>query len=72
MNAKKAKALRKKIYGDQSLRQPREYMPTNHRQVLGRDDKGATIIRTSVTLVNAPGSLRAKYQAAKKLEVVHG
>ena len=71
MNAKKAKALRKKIYGDQSLRQPREYMPTNHHQYTTRNDQGAVVVRTAVTLVNAPGSLRAKYQKAKKMEAVH-
>lgn len=57
MNSKKAKALRKKVYGDSSLKGKREYGEKNHRQVKGGITK---------TIFNQPDTLRAKYQKAKK------
>jgi hypothetical protein len=69
MRGSKAKAIRRKVYGDQSLRQPRQYDETNHRRKLVESDwlyTGARIVNTH-TLVNAPSSLRAKYQAEKKV-----
>lgn len=61
MNGKKAKQLRKEIYGDQSIRQRRKYNKKNDgtKMVIG------TVIRL-FTLVNDPNSLRAKYQRAKR------
>ena len=52
MNARKAKALRRKVYGEQSLRQERTYS----REAW--NSKGQ--------LLNHPDSLRAKYQQLKK------
>lgn len=57
MNGKKAKSIRKKVYGDQSTKQKRVYVESNHRAVKGGVTK---------TLTNAPGSLRAEYKKAKK------
>jgi len=50
MRGTKAKAIRKAVYGDQSLRQKRQYV-----QITG----------TGV-IWNHPDSLRAKYQQAKE------
>lgn len=64
MNAKQAKRLRRVIYGATDQRQPRRYS-------LIRIDKpvqgtpGEFDMR--LTLINAPSSLRARYQAAKKI-----
>lgn len=52
MNEKKAKALRRDVYGDASLRTPRDYVATPGRR--------------GQNLKNKPGGLRAKYQAAKR------
>jgi hypothetical protein len=54
MNGKKAKAIRRAVYGDQSLRQKREYESV----VLGRSRLG--------TIRNVAGSLRSRYQKAKR------
>ena len=60
MNAKKAKALRRAVYGEQSLRQKREYIRLdNHRDKM----TGAFV---AGTIINKPGTLRATYQGAKK------
>lgn len=62
MNAKQAKRLRRAIYDDTDQRQPRRYS-------LLRVDKpvpgtpGEFDMR--LTLINAPSSLRARYQRAK-------
>jgi hypothetical protein len=53
MRGKKAKALRKIVYGDMSLRTPRKYLEVK----MGRGR----------VIYNDPKSLRAKYQRAKAL-----
>jgi hypothetical protein len=50
MNGTKAKSIRKKVYGDQSLKQPRSYL---RKETTGQ-------------IINHPSSLRAKYLRAKK------
>ena len=50
MNGRKAKALRREVYGDGSRRPKRQY-------VRGRNGG----------IENAPNSLRARYQSAKKV-----
>lgn len=54
MNAKHAKALRRQVYGDSSLKVERRYMMTRG----GQWSKGM--------IFNDPASLRAQYQRAKK------
>ena len=49
MSGRRAKALRRRIYGDLSLRSSRRYVRVN-----------------GSTLANAPESLRARYQQAKR------
>lgn len=61
MNSKKAKRIRKEVYGDLSTKGERQYVESNHRRVKGGVSK---------TLTNAPGSLRAKYLKAKKEAVM--
>jgi hypothetical protein len=56
MNGKKAKAIRRKIYGDMSLKEKRKYIGIQYKPL-------------SVTIKNHPAGLRAKYQAAKKAAV---
>ena len=58
MNEKKAKMLRKKVYGDTSLKVKRSYVAGTP----GLIPKG---YRPN-TIINHPESFRAKYQAAKK------
>ena len=60
MSGKKAKAIRRKVYGDQALRQPRKYGRLRNQ----RDEKTGDMIPG--TIYNKPDSLRARYQAAKK------
>lgn len=60
MNGGKAKKLRKEVYGDKSLRQRREY------ERLRNQRHGKTGEMTEGTIINKPGSLRAKYQRAKR------
>lgn len=70
MNGRRAKALRRAVYGDASLRSERVY---DHRimkrsapipgAVPGLD--GLMPVGMCVTTRNRPGSLRARYQAAK-------
>jgi hypothetical protein len=59
MNGKKAKRIRKAIYGEQSLRQKREYVRLRNQP----DWKLGMILGT---IMNAPDSLRARYQMAKR------
>ena len=54
MSGKRSKALRRQVYGDQSLQNPRRYV----RYSPGNQRGGY--------LINAPDSLRARYQAAKR------
>ena len=63
MNGKKAKAIRRAVYGEQSQRQPRRYVRLNNQ----RDEK--TGDRVPGTILNRPDSLRARYQAAKRSPV---
>ena len=55
MNEKKAKALRREIYGDQSLRQKRTYKVVGHKDTVNK-------IRSRYL----EQGLRGKYQAAKR------
>lgn len=50
MNGKQAKRLRRKVYGDMSIRAPRVY----------------SVCASTGQVVNHPESLRARYQRAKK------
>jgi hypothetical protein len=38
MNGKKAKAIRRDVYGDQSQREPRQYARTNSGGIINRPD----------------------------------
>jgi hypothetical protein len=58
MRGTKAKAIRRAVYGDQSLRNPRKYVAIQH----GVDKQDQPIIQ----IRNHPDSLRAKYQQAKR------
>ncbi len=58
MRGSKAKEIRRQVYGDQSLRQKRDY------RIIRR--KKSTYSPESGQIVNAIGSLRALYQKAKK------
>ena len=58
MRGKKAKAIRKAVYGDISLKIKREYVGGK----IGRPARGYV----STTIRNAPGSLRAIYQQVKR------
>ena len=58
MRGTKAKKIRKEVYGDTSLKVGRQYVGGK----IGRVAKG---YRTG-TIENAPGTPRARYQAAKK------
>lgn len=58
MNGKKAKALRRKIYGNKSQRAERQYVGGK----LGKYPRGYV----PTTITNAPSSPRAEYQAAKR------
>lgn len=62
MNAKRAKALRRQVYGEMSLRAKRRYLQ------LAPKDYGKTEKERAPwgTIVNDPASLRAQYQWAKK------
>jgi len=60
MNGSKAKAIRRCVYGEQSLRQKRRYVRLNNQ----RDRKTGDMVPG--TILNAPDSLRARYQAAKR------
>lgn len=64
MRGKKAKAIRKAVYGEQSLRNPRETEEINHKRVI--DNDGRWLFSTA-TVVNKIGSLRSNYQRAKKM-----
>lgn len=57
MNGKKAKKIRRQVYGDQSLRSPRSY----EADIVFTRKGARRIIR------NVSTSLRALYQAAKKV-----
>lgn len=59
MRGTKAKAIRRAVYGDQSLRNRRSYVAVR----LGAPDRGETII-------NDPHGLRARYQKEKRREQV--
>ncbi len=74
MSGSRAKQTRRAVYGDQSIRQRREYRAIVH-QGLGsatmkrlRDLEAwtKTTFGPSVTIINRPGTLRAAYQAAKR------
>ena len=60
MNGRQAKAVRRKVYGEQSLRQKRRYVRVNNQRSLKTGDM------VPGTIMNAPDSLRALYQAAKR------
>jgi hypothetical protein len=61
MSEKRAKAIRKAVYGDLSQRQSRKYMMVRNQ----RDS--ATGDRIQGTIFNDPASPRARYQRAKRL-----
>lgn len=56
MNGRVAKALRREVYGEASIRGKREYLPVATKRWH----------RPTTQRVNAPGSLRAAYQDAKR------
>jgi hypothetical protein len=60
MNGKKAKRIRSEVYGDNSLREKREYKRLRNQfdPWQGRFVQG--------TIINKHGSLRDKYQRAKR------
>jgi hypothetical protein len=65
MSERRAKALRRAVYGDQSLRQPRTYGREDHRFQLnkfGSDGKPVIINRPTLHCTG----LRGEYQRAKK------
>ena len=53
MSGRRAKAMRREVYGDLSLRTPRKYFMVENRAYIGQ-------------IVNDPKGLRALYQRAKK------
>ena len=71
MNQKKAKALRKTVYGDMAS-VSREYSTaTNHRKRIAVSGKNGANKRNVVVVVsgsirNSPNSVRAVYQTAKR------
>ena len=62
MNGKKAKAIRRRVYGDQSTRQPRQYLAILRGWVTDIHHHAHAVTQR----INKPGSLRALYQAAKR------
>ena len=60
MNGKQSKALRRAIYGEQSLRQPRRYLRWNNGEGPNHEKPFPG------TIQNHPRSLRARYQRAKR------
>lgn len=58
MNGKRAKAIRRQVYGDKSLRGERKYVQVRNQR--GKDGWLPGTIR------NHPTSLRAQYQRAKR------
>lgn len=66
MNSKKAKKLRKAVYGDTSLQEKREYVGIVRK--IYRTPEGKEI--PAIQVVNEPSSKRAIYQKAKKLQKV--
>jgi len=55
----KAKAIRRKVYGDMSLREPRRYTRLHNQ----RDKKHGGFVPGSI--LNLPDTLRAVYQRVK-------
>jgi len=66
MNSKKAKALRKEVYGDTALRQKREYVGIVRKMYCTPDLKEIPVVQ----IINEPSSNRAIYQKAKKMKKV--
>ncbi len=62
MNAIRAKALRRQIYGDTSLKIERRYF----RMVPRFQEKTGKLRPSWGTIINDPASPRAQYQRAKK------
>lgn len=62
MNGRTAKALRRQVYGDNSLKEPRQYLAVSVKRNLS----GGTITSHVGSIINHPHSLRAKYRAAKR------
>jgi hypothetical protein len=60
MRGRKAKAVRKAVYGDNSLRQKREYFRINNSRHIRTGDLGPG------TVVNTSTSLRSIYQRTKR------
>lgn len=60
MSGSKSKTIRRSVYGEQSLRQKRRYVRLNNQRnpKTGGFEPG--------TILNEPGGLRARYQAAKR------
>jgi len=66
MNSKKAKALRKEVYGDTDFRQKREYVGIVRKMYCTPDLKEIPVVQ----IINEPSSNRAIYQKAKKMKKV--
>jgi hypothetical protein len=60
MSGRRAKAIRRAVYGDQSQRQARRYVALRNQ----RYDKDGEYVRG--TILNHPDSLRAQYQRTKR------
>lgn len=63
MNGRKAKALRKRVYGKGGEKNEREY-GMNVKVFKKKENEEEP--RTSTSIVNRPGTLRAMYQALKR------
>ena len=66
MNGSKAKALRRKVYGEQSQRGSREYVAAYNAWAWRALGSHLANTLAPGTITNKPGTLRAKYQAAKR------
>ncbi len=62
MRGSKAKAIRREIYGDQSIRTERNYRAIQRGRVRNKDGEVFTLPQ----IINDPESLRARYQRAKR------
>jgi len=72
MNGRKAKRIRRAVYGEQSLRQKRVYVVQEHgmKPIPGAIGlNGQPAFGMCRTIKNKPGSLREIYQRAKKVLV---
>lgn len=70
MNEKKAKQLRKQIFGDIAFRGTKIYVALHHDkkpQWITRSD-GSMVMRSTVTIGLAPGTAHHKYRHEKRIQ----